>query len=67
MKDYKYPNIEAERARAGLSVEDLMTALGGSRKTYYNWTHKGKIPKAKLELMANIFKCSVDYLLRTAE
>lgn len=32
----KYPNIEAERARNGMSSENLAAALGVSRKTLYN-------------------------------
>ena len=63
----RYPNIDAERARNGLTKEELSNTLGVSRKTYYNWLNKGKIPQEKLERMAKIFNVSVDYLLgRTA-
>ena len=63
----KYPNIEAERAKRGWSVETLMKALGvKSRKTYTNWCNKGKIPQDKIELMADLFDCSTDYLLKTS-
>lgn len=62
---HKYPNIEAERARHKISLETLTSMLNISRKTYYNWTHKGKIPQSKLEEMADIFQVSVDYLLST--
>ncbi len=62
---HKYPNIEAERARHKISLEQLTSMLNISRKTYYNWTHKGKIPQSKLEEMADIFNVSVDYLLKT--
>lgn len=58
-----YPNIDAERARNGMSVELLSKALGVTRKTYYNWLSKGKIPQSKLEAMADLFHVSVDYLL----
>lgn len=58
-----YPNIEAERARAGMSKEGLANALGVSRKTLHNWVSFGKIPQSALEKMASIFACSVDYLL----
>ena len=58
-----YPNINAERARKGLSVEALAIHLGVTRKTYYNWLKKGKIPQSKLEKMADMFNVSVDYLL----
>ena len=64
MSKLRYPNIEAERARSGLTVSELVAELGvKSRKTYYNWVAKGKIPKDKLLLMADLFSCSVDYLL----
>ena len=44
-----YPNIEAERARRGYSKDEFSQLLGVSRKTYYNWVSKGKIPQGKLE------------------
>ncbi len=58
-----YPNINAERARMGLSVEMLTDKLGVTRKTYYNWLSNGKIPQAKLELMADLFGVTVGYLI----
>jgi transcriptional regulator with XRE-family HTH domain len=58
-----YPNIEAERARKGITLENLSELLGISRKTFYNWVYKGNIPQSKLEAMANLFGVSVDYLL----
>ena len=33
----KYPNIEAERARIGMSKDDFAKKLGIATKTYYNW------------------------------
>ena len=59
----QYPNIDAERSRKGMSMEDFAQALGVSRKTVYNWMAKGNIPQKKLEMMADLFKCSADYLL----
>lgn len=61
----RYPNIEAERARKGMTVNDLTSALGVTRKTYYNWINKGKIPQSKLEIMADLFDVSTDHLLIT--
>lgn len=62
-----YPNIEAERARKGLSCEALAEKLGVGRKTLYNWMESGKIPLSSLIAMADLFGCSIDYLLgRTA-
>lgn len=63
MKKLTYPNIEAERARKGYTIEELSKLLGVTRKTYYNWVCAGKIPQSKIELMSDIFDSSVDYLL----
>ncbi len=59
----KYPNIEAERARSGLSREAFATLLGVTRRTVYNWESNGCIPQSALEKMATAFNCSIDYLL----
>ena len=59
----RYPNINAERARRGLSTTQLAKMLGVTRKTVYNWISKGDIPQSKLEKMASFFDCSIDYLL----
>lgn len=59
----KYPNIDAERARRGISNDKLAEDLGVSRKTLYNWLAKGNIPLSALTHMADMFECSIDYLL----
>ena len=59
----KYPNIAAERTRAGMNLEAFSKKLGVSRKTVYNWEQRGEIPQAALEKMAELFHCSIDYLL----
>ena len=61
-----YPNINAERSRNQLTMEELATKLGVTRKTLYNWMESGNIPQSKLELMADLFHCSIDYLLSRA-
>lgn len=59
-----YPNIEAERVRSGLSQEELIEKLEyKERKSYYNWLSSGNIPTSVLVKMADIFDCSIDYLL----
>lgn len=64
MNALKYPNIEAERVRAGMSQDELIQALGyKERKSYYNWLANGNIPISALIRMSEIFACSVDYLL----
>lgn len=63
MKKLIYPNIEAERARNGFTVEEVAKLLGVTRKTYYNWISKGKIPQHKIIELSHVFKVSSDYLL----
>ena len=59
-----YPNIEAERARAGMTKEGLATALGVSPSTVKNWqSNKTKIPASKIVAMATLFDVTTDYLL----
>lgn len=60
----KYGNIEAERARIGLSKDDFAKSLGISIKTYYNWLN-GTTPISidALMKMSNIFNVSLEYLL----
>lgn len=64
MNAYIYPNIEAERVRKGMSQDELIKALGyKERKSYHNWLSSGNIPQVVLERMADLFECSIDYLL----
>ena len=67
MNRLPYPNINAERVRNGLTLGELAAKLGVTRKTVYNWMSHGNIPQSKLEVMADLFNCSVDYLLQTNE
>ncbi len=62
-----YPNIAAERAKRRMSVDALAEKLGVTRKTIYNWESAGKIPQAALEKMADLFGCTIDYLLEEGE
>ena len=39
-----YPNINAERSRRKLTIEEFAKALGVTRKTVYNWMVHGNIP-----------------------
>lgn len=61
-----YPNIEAERARKGLTKEQLAAELNVDRKTLRKWLNIGNIPIDKINQMADFFGCSVDYLLSTS-
>ena len=62
-----YPNIAAERAKRRMSVDALAEKLGVTRKTIYNWETAGKIPQVALEKMADLFGCTIDYLLEEGE
>ena len=59
-----YPNINAERSRRKMTIEELAAALGVTRKTVYNWMVRGNIPQSKLEKMSEMCNCSIDYLLQ---
>jgi transcriptional regulator with XRE-family HTH domain len=63
MKRLRYPNIAAERARMGLTLEEFSEILGVTRKTILNWETKGNIPQGALEKMADLFNVTVEYLL----
>ena len=57
-------NIEAERARCGLSRTELAKKLNVSRHTLSNWIDKEKsFPCTYVVQMASIFSCTTDYLL----
>lgn len=62
----RYPNINAERVRLGLSYEDLASQLGVNRKTVYNWIRVGNIPQSALIKMSDLFNSPIDYLLSTS-
>lgn len=42
----RYPNIDAERARKGLTAGEMAEKVGVSRKTVYNWINNGRIPQS---------------------
>ncbi len=57
-------SIENERAKSGLSKNDLAEKLGISLKTYYNWLNgETDIPGTKLKEMAALFGVSMEYLI----
>lgn len=60
----KFPNIEAERARLGLSKEDFSKELGIATKTYYNWLNgTNPIPSTILIRLSSLCNAKTDYLL----
>ena len=57
----KYENIEAERARLGLSKDGFAKSLGIATKTYYNWLNGvNPIPSDALVKMSGICKADTD-------
>lgn len=57
-------NIEAERARKGMSKERLAKELNISVKTYYNWINEiTEVPSSALIRMSKLFGTAIDYLL----
>ena len=64
----KYPNIEAERARHGLSRNSLCTILGVSSQSYRGWQNGShEMPIKSLCRLAQAFNCTTDYLLEGEE
>lgn len=60
----RFPNIEAERGRRGLTREEFVKPIGVTAKTYGNWQNsKTDIPCSKIILMARMLGCTADYLL----
>jgi len=63
-----FTSIEAERARKGLTKEELAKKMGVSVKTYYNWLNGcSPIPSDILIKMSKFFDVTIDYLLKTQE
>ena len=63
-REMKYPNIEAERARAGLSKKAVAEHIGVNVRTYQNWqAGRSCIPSDKLCALCDLLNCSADYLL----
>lgn len=59
-----FQNIDAERARIGLSRVALAEKLGVSYSTLKNWMRgTTDIPASKIIEMAKLFNCKTDYLL----
>ncbi len=63
-----FASIEAERARKGLTKEELAKKMGVSVKTYYNWINgRSPIPSNVLIEMSVFFGVTIDYLLKRSE
>ncbi len=56
--------MKQARIAKGLTQEELIKELGyKERKTYYNWLSNGNNPESALIKMADLFGCTIDYLL----
>lgn len=62
-----YINIDVERVKRRMSLDELADKIGVQRKSIYTWQKNGKIPATVLIDMADFFGCSVDYLLGRTE
>lgn len=57
-------NIEAERARLGLTMLEVGKELGITPETYSSYVHRKRpIPSDTLVLMTKLFGKTADYLL----
>ncbi len=64
MKKIVFANIEAERAKTGMSKKEIAEILGITPRSYYNYTHGlAPVPSKTLIKLSEIFQCSIDYLL----
>ena len=61
------PNIEAERARMGMTKGQMCEALGVTSKTYISYIEGGNIPSSVLEKLREMTGKSIDYLLGLAD
>lgn len=56
-------NIASERKRLGMSQGDLAIAIGTSRDSVKKWEAGAPMKLSFLMGMANLFECSLDYLM----
>ena len=57
-------NMRAERARLGLTADEVATKVGVSHNQIYRWESGQQEPTSmKLLSLARLYKCSPDYLM----
>ncbi|NTU88466.1 MAG: helix-turn-helix transcriptional regulator [Actinobacteria bacterium] len=60
--------IAVERAKKGISQNELAIAIGVSRETIKSWeSNANKIPLSRAVAMCDFFCCSIDYLAGRTE
>ncbi len=62
-----YINIDVERVRLRMTLDELADKIGVERKSIYTWQRNGKFPVTVLAKMADLFDCSIDYLVGRTE
>lgn len=63
----KYPNLEAERARRGLTYQELANALGISRVSMWSKVTTGKFNVNECKTLCGILHQNFEYLFEEAE
>lgn len=63
----KYPNLEAERARRGLTIQDLADALGISRLSFGGKSSSGKFTANECKTLCSIMNKDFEYLFKEAD
>ena len=58
-----FPNIDAERARIGMTKAQLAKELQVCEKTLYHWERSGNFTLAAMNKMSELFGCTIDYLM----
>jgi len=68
MARFEYPNIEAERIKHRMSIDELALQLNVNARTIRRWqTGVTEIPVSKIITLTGIFGVSSDYLLGLEE
>lgn len=65
----KYPNLEAEIARGGLTKQEVADTIGVSRNTFYRWMNGDTdFPLDKAKAVSRTFfpSCDFGYLFESA-
>ena len=64
MEKLKYPLIEAERIKHGISKQNFAESLGVSERTVRDWQNgRTELPLSKLLKICRLLGCRADYLL----
>lgn len=59
-----YPNIKAEMGRNSITIKELARSLGLSTNSVsFKLNGKREFTLSEIESIANIFNCSLDYLV----